>query len=176
MTVDIEVVKLAKNGDEQSFALIYDNVATDLYKFALYTLGNAYDAEDVVSETFIEAYKGIKNLREETSFKPWIMRILSIRCKRKIASYIQDKNNLDIESFIDTSFDVAPADSDCSDKITVITALGKLEDTERQIITLSVVQGYTTREVAEMLDLPQGTVSSKLYRGLAKMRKDLEKQ
>lgn len=174
MVVDTQKVIEAKHGDPDSFAEIYDSVSLDLYKLALYMLGNTHDAEDAVSETFIEAFKGIKNLREETSFKPWIMRILSIRCKRKIASYIQGKNNIDIDSFIDTPFDTEENKTDCSDRVTVLTALDKLDPTERQIIALSVLQGFTTKEVSAMLDMPQGTVSSKLYRALAKMRKDLE--
>ena len=82
MKIETEPVRSARLGDKESFAQVYDQVAMDLYKVALYTLGNAHDAEDVVSETFIEAYKGIKNLRDDSSFKPWIMRILSIRCHR----------------------------------------------------------------------------------------------
>jgi RNA polymerase sigma-70 factor (ECF subfamily) len=47
---------------------VYDAIAPELYKVALYTLGNQQDAEDAVSETFVEAFKGIKNLRDAASF------------------------------------------------------------------------------------------------------------
>ena len=55
MDINLEYVSRAKQGDAQSFAMLYDQVAKDLYRVALYTLGNPQDAEDVVSETFLEA-------------------------------------------------------------------------------------------------------------------------
>lgn len=176
VVIDVELVKGARLGDAQCFAALYDQVATDLYKIALYTLGNTYDAEDVVSETFMEAYKGIRNLRDENSFRPWIMRILSIRCKRKIGQYIQGKQNIDLEDFVETPNDVGPETADCTDKVAVMAALDTLTPDERQIVILASLQGYTTREIGEMMDLPHGTVSSKLYRTLLKLRKQLEAQ
>ena len=82
VVIDVNKVEAARDGDRESFAQVYECIAPDLYKVALYTLGNAHDAEDVVSEAFIEAYRGIANLRDPSSFKPWMMKILSVRCKR----------------------------------------------------------------------------------------------
>lgn len=69
-------VTKAKAGDREAFGRLYDAVAKDLYRAALYTLGNPQDAEDIVAETFLEAWKGIHTIREEASFRQWIMRIL----------------------------------------------------------------------------------------------------
>ena len=166
MRIELEDVVGARNGDRSSFERVYEGTAPDLYKYALYTLGNPQDAEDVVSETFVEAYKGLKNLRDETRFKPWIMKILSIRCKRKIAQYIQGKNLLDIDSARDL-FDLS---ENHVEKTEVLAALENLQTEERQIVILSVLQGYTTKEIASILSCPQGTVSSKLHRSLKKLR------
>ena len=174
MKIETELVRSARLGDKESFAQVYDQVATDLYKVALYTLGNAHDAEDVVSETFIEAYKGIKNLRDDSSFKPWIMRILSIRCKRRIGGYVKEKGNVDIEECINAPAEEGDLAGSASERVTVLQALGSLSEQERLIISLAVMQGYTTREVSEMLNIPHGTVSSKLHRSLIKLRKILE--
>lgn len=147
-------------------------IAPELYKVALYTLGNEQDAEDAVSETFVEAYKGIKNLRDEGSFKRWMMTILSVRCKRHIAGYIKERKNIDIDDLLEEPS--VPDGVSPSDKISVWDAVGTLAEEERQIIMLATVQGYTTREVSEMLELPHGTVSSKLHRTLRKLRRILE--
>ena len=96
MDINPELVARAKLGDKQSFAQLYDLVAKDLYKVALYTLGSQPEAEDAVSETFLEAYKGLKNLRDDTKFKAWIMRILSIRCKRKITGLVAAKQQISL--------------------------------------------------------------------------------
>lgn len=166
MKVDIQDVVKAREGNRESFELVYTSVAPDLYKVALYTLGNSHDAEDAVSETFIEAYKGIHNLRDENSFKPWIMKILSVRCKRKIAEYIKGKGNVDIEEMLDLS----TGSDGATERAEVLTVLDQLTSEERMIVVLSVLQGYTTKEIASILSCPQGTVSSKLHRSLKKMR------
>lgn len=170
--IDINIVKLAKEGDTQSFAMLYDGISKELYRVALYTLGNTQDAEDAVSETFVEAYKGLKNLRDESSFKRWMFTILSARCKRRISGYIKERKNVDIDDAIDLP---APnIDTPNPEYIAVKEALKAISEEERQIVMLATVQGYTTREVAEMLNLPHGTVSSKLHRTLRKMRTMIE--
>ncbi len=166
MNVDIGAVRRAKEGNAESFELVYAQVAHDLYRMALYMLGNTHDAEDAVSETFLEAYKGIKNLRDENSFRPWIMKILSVRCKQKIKGYIKEKNTAHVDELVG----LAGKDVDMAVTAEVTAALGQLSTDERMIVILSVVQGYTSKEISQVLSCPQGTVSSKLHRSLRKLR------
>lgn len=170
MKISSEDVLLAKSGDKQAFSNLYNSVAEDLYRLALYTLGNTYDAEDIVSETFIEAYKGISGLRDEKSFKPWIMKILYIRCKRKIAQYIKDKPNTDIDEALDIADETLNLEENISEKSALNSALNKLAPDERSIVILAAVHGYTTKEISKMMELPHGTVSSKLHRTYIKLR------
>lgn len=167
----MEDISQAKAGDREAFGRLYQSVALDMYKMALYTLGNREDAEDAVSETFVEAYKGMHNLREEESFKPWIMRILSIRCKRRIGGYIKEKGNIDLDDYIEQG---EQGDGGHSKRAEVLEAMNRLEPEERELVVLSVLHGYTMREIADIKELPQGTVSSKLHRTLKKLRKMLE--
>ena len=168
MALRQEDVARARAGDREAFGALYDAVAPELYKVALYTLRSPEDAEDAVSETFMEAYKGIGNLREDGSFRPWIMRILSVRCKRKIGGYVREKGNIDIEDYIEEGVPDRSAQ-----RAEVLEAMERLAAEEREIVILSTLQGYTMREIAEILQLPQGTVSSKLHRTLGKLRKML---
>lgn len=165
MTINIEDVKLAKDGDRDAFGRLYESVALDLYRVALYTLNSTEDAEDVVSETFIEAFKGLSNLRDADSFRPWIFRILSIRCKRKIGSYVKEKGNIDLDDYIDEGVDGGE-----HNRSEVSEAMAKLTGEEREMVVLSVLHGYTMKEIAQIKSLPQGTVSSKLHRTLKKLR------
>ena len=82
------LVKRAKRGDTAAFAELYGTIYKRLYQFALYTLGNTQDAEDVVSDTVMDAYAGIKGLKKEESFRAWIFRILSNKCRRKLKEYV----------------------------------------------------------------------------------------
>ena len=162
-------VAMAREGDRDAFGRLYNGVAADLYRMALYTLGNPQDAEDVVAETFLEAWKGIRGLRDAGSLRQWMMRILSVRCKRRIAGYIRERGSIDIDDYIE---DAAPDTT--GPRAEVRDAMARLAPEERQIVLLSVLQGYTMREIAEMLELPQGTVSSKLHRTFKKLRRMLE--
>lgn len=169
MKVNTEEITLAKSGSREAFGRLYEAVALDLYKVALYTLGNREDAEDAVSETFVEAYKGIGNLRDESSFRPWIFKILSIRCKRRIGTYVKEKNNIDLDDYIEEG--VLGGEGKRAE---VLEAMNRLTPEEREMVVLSVLHGYTMREIAEIKELPQGTVSSKLHRTLKKLRTMLE--
>lgn len=174
MGIDVELVKAAQTGDKASFAQVYDYYALDLYRVALYTLGNTHDAEDVVSETFLEAYRGIKNLRDPEKVKPWMMRILSIRCKRKIGEYIQGRREMDIEDYTFVLSESGDLSLETVQRLDVVEALNQLTDEERLIISLATIEGHTAKEIAQILEKPQGTVSSKLYRALAKLRELLQ--
>lgn len=168
MEIRPQDIERARNGDREAFGRLYEAVALDMYRMALYTLGDPQDAEDMVAETFLEAWKGIHNLRETDRFRQWMLRILSVRCKRRVARYIQEKGNIDIDDYLEEGVpDTGGPRAEVRD------AMARLAPDERQIVLLSVLEGYTMREIAGMLGLPQGTVSSKLHRTLKKLRQML---
>ncbi len=168
MEIRPQDIERARNGDREAFGRLYEAVALDLYRMALYTLGDPQDAEDMVAETFLEAWKGIHNLRETDRFRQWMLRILSVRCKRRVARYIQEKGNINIDDYLEEGVpDTGGPRAEVRD------AMARLAPDERQIVLLSVLEGYTMREIAGMLGLPQGTVSSKLHRTLKKLRQML---
>lgn len=171
MDIDISLVKSAKLGDQRSFAQLYDSVSLYMYKYALYSLGNPHDAEDVVSETFLDAYRGLHSLRDESAFKSWIMKILSIKIKHKFKEYTQSREVVELTEEVAGSEDLS---GELTDKSAAMQALEQLSPQERQIVVLTSIHGYTTREVAKMLGCPHGTVSSKLHRALVKLRTILQ--
>ncbi|MFA9380708.1 MAG: RNA polymerase sigma factor [Acetanaerobacterium sp.] len=175
MDITLSLVQQAKDGDKEAFGALYAEIYRDLFRFAYYTLGNREDAEDAVSEAFLEGFRGLKNLRDEKLFRAWMMRIISIRCKRKIRQYVTNRQKLDPEDISEhvISFDL---NIDSDERLALLAALSTLDHSERTILILSVVEGYKTREIAQILSCPQGTVSSKLYRTLKKLRAELERK
>ena len=171
MTITQQVIE-AQKGSRAAFGALYESMAGDLYRMALYTLGNPQDAEDAVAETFAEAWKGLKNLREPEAFRSWMFRILSFRCKRKIGRYVAQRREIDLDGYYETAEEAAPETATRHAELN--EALGTLTVEERSIVLLSVLEGYTLREIAAMLGLPQGTVSSKLSRTLKKLRRQLQ--
>ena len=177
MKVERELVAKAALGDKEAFEKLYYSCYKDFYNFALYTLGNPDDAADIVSETFVEILKGIGNLREPGAFATWAFKILSVKCKKEISNSIKRRGEFDFDELIEMPFSASEHfEEDISEKASLAAALSKLDGEERMILVLSVLHGYTRREIAEMIGKPQGTVASKLYRTYEKLRKMMNKE
>lgn len=160
-----EVVKQAKEGNKEAFAKLYEGVYKDLYCFALYTLKNQQDAEDVVSEAVIKAYSGIRKLREVEAFRSWMFAITSNLCKKKMREYYKRT-----EPLIDNLMIQMPAIEERED---IKKAMDTLDNQERLLIYLSVFGGYKGKEIANMLHMNPNTVRSKKTRAYEKLSRIL---
>ncbi len=177
MKVDLELVEKASLGDKEAFSKLYYSCYKDLYNFALYTLGNPEDAADVVADAFVEIWKGIGKLKKPEAFAPWAFKILRIRCKTEISENLKRREECDFNELTETSAAGSEnLEADISEGTTLAQALSALDSEERMIIILSVIYGYTRREISEIIGKPQGTVASKLYRSYAKLRKLMEEK
>ena len=148
----LKLVRQAKCGDVDAFARLYAGIYEDMYRFALYTLRNASDAEDAVSDAVTDAFALIRKLRSEDAFKSWIFRILSNKCKDKLR-------------------ESGPEMTEC---IQVRKLFFELADEERLIISMHQFAGYTSREISEILHMNENTVRSKESRALKKMKQQLQ--
>lgn len=167
MKQHLQQIKKARSGDVGAFAELYRAIYADLYHFALYTLKNPADAEDAVSETVLDAFSSIRKLRSEESFKAWIFKILSVKCKRRFLEYGNQPDELtaDIPD-MGKSFDIAEG-------IDLRTQFFQLKDDERLIISMHVFAGYTSKEIAKILGMNANTVRSKESRAFQKLSKRL---
>lgn len=157
--------------DREGFMALYENICKDLYRFAYYTLGNKHDAEDAVSEAVVAAYEGFHKLRSLDSFRPWIFKILSIKCKRKMREYVNRTLPLD-EGLPDTAgcFSMGHGLEEATD---VQNAYFKLEREDRLILSMSVFGGYNSKEIGRILKMNSNTVRSRQKRALEKMKQQL---
>lgn len=160
-----QLVKQACHKDINAFAQLYSSVYKDLYRFALYTLGNPEDAEDVVSDTVTDAFATIHKLRSASAFRPWIFRILTNKCKMILKSY--SKRSLELNT------DIQMPDRNYADIQDVRNAFAKLSSQERLILSLTVFAGYTNEEAAKILNMKSGTLRSAKSRAMDKMEADL---
>ena len=173
------LVSLAKKKDAHAFSLLYEMVYEDLYKMAYYTLKNVHDAEDVVSDTVLDAYAGIEKLKDEAAFRGWIFKILSNKCRKKIREYVSDRKNLyadykETQLGIDERiFEPKNNTEDVVERDEVEYAFSALNEEERLIVTMAVYGGYDSKEIAEILHKNRNTVRSKYKRSLEKMQKRL---
>lgn len=176
MKFDENDVFMAMNNDKKAFANLYKSICTDLYKMAFYIMGNGTLAEDIVSETVLDAYKGISGLKDASKFEPWILKILTTKCKKSLKSKYSSFSvfHPDARNIGDYHL-TSPDDVSAGDQRTDIQrALNNLSPKDRVIISLCIIEGYQSKEAAQILSMNPSTVRSRLNRGLAKMKKYLE--
>ena len=163
-----DTINKARAGDKQAFAQLYLQHKDSLYRYAYFKLGNTHDAQDAVAECVAEAYAGISRLKSEKAFVSWLFQILYRKC---CAVLSQNNARKDVLS-LDESGDVPVTDDHLAPELE--EALALLSAEEKDIVLLSVISGYKTREIATLLALNHATVRSRLSRALAKMREFLE--
>lgn len=157
------VVISAVNGDRNAYGILYEEYATDMYRFALSICKNSYDAQDAVQETALSVYKSLPSLKNPEKFKSYLFLSLSNTCKKKLSSKPQTAE------FVDTGAE----DSELEFSVPVRDALSRLDDLSREILMLSIAGGFKSREIGNMLSLSAATVRTKQKRALEKMRKEL---
>lgn len=163
-------VLLARNGDTAAFCKLYEQYYKDMYRFAYYILGNEEDAKDAISETVLDAFAGIKGLKKPDSFKSWIFKILSTKCKKQQAQYVSNREHLaDTSDLQQLSVDDHPY----AEKMDLTKAFSILNEQEKHVVSLMIFAGYNSRETAKLLDSREGTIRSLKSRAIEKMSKYL---
>jgi RNA polymerase sigma-70 factor, ECF subfamily len=165
VAVILELIHKAQNGDDEAFLELFQKYEQDLYRMAFVYVKNQDDALDVLQETAYKAFKNIETLREPRYLKTWLIKI-AISCatdlirKRKNVVYL---NQSEMEL---TSKD----SSDVTMTITMKQILETLDEHEKSIVFLKYYSDLTFKEIAELKDLPLGSVKTTLYRALEKLR------
>ncbi len=173
MPTDIELVRKARHGDLGAFHGLVDRHASYLFGLAVSLLGHEADAEDAVQETLAGAYRGLGGFGERSSVKTWLTRILVRQAARQFRRRASRGKVIRLESA--RSPEVAGATQSADVRMDVQRAILDLADEHREVIVLREMQGLTYDEIAESLDVPRGTVESRLHRArreLARMLRE----
>jgi RNA polymerase sigma-70 factor (ECF subfamily) len=160
-----ELTLAAQKGDAEAFATLMEMHQSRLYRIAYAYLHNEGDALEAIQESTYRAYRNLKKLKEPSYFGTWLIRILLNYC----ADERKHKNRFSPVSAVqETGRWDRPEDPDLA------AAVSALEPEYKQIIILSYFEGFSLTEVADILDIPAGTVKSRLHRALGKLRDQLE--
>ncbi len=136
------------------------------YRAAHLVTGDAAAAEDIAQEAFLAAMRHLDRFDRRKPFAPWLHRIV---VNRAIDWTRARKLRAEVE-LGDSVAGQPAADQDGS----TLSRIGELAPEHRAVVVLRYVLEYTPGEIAELLDLPRGTVNSRLRRGLDRMREDAE--
>ncbi|WEV26293.1 sigma-70 family RNA polymerase sigma factor [Streptomyces sp. 71268] len=164
-----------RSGDRDALGELYDEHAQVLYRYALRVTGDWAEAEDVVSTTFLEAWRGREKVRPgEESLRPWLLGIATnvmrrnarARRRRDVALARVPERGA-VPDFVD---DLVAHLADTEQLRVARIALGKLRRRDREVFTLVVWAGLDYAAAAEVLGVPVGTVRSRLSRARGRLR------
>ena len=174
----LQLVERARKGDQSAFRLLVVQHERLVRATVMGMLGDTAEADDVCQEVFIRFYQSLSKFRGESEVGTYLCRIAINLCinegKRR-----QRKNRwlsaLGQEGHSEDREDPArnPERQEMQD--TLRKALQQLDPEFRVVVVLRLIDGYSVKETAEILELPQGTIASRLARGQQKLREILEK-
>ncbi len=156
----------------EEFMRNYEKVYPQMYRTAWFYLQNQQEAEDAVQDAVLAAYEKFYQLKDQEKFGAWMMQILVNRCRKRMKTWFSGAEN--IEDISPTQEKALSKETDFAMASAVKQVFGELEEEERLIVALSVLGGYTSEEIAGILDKNHSTIRSKYRRALQKMRKKLE--
>lgn len=179
---DEELIARFQDGDNYAFDLLVKRYKDPLLNFIYRFVGEKNEAEDIVQETFLRLFKNKHYYKEIAKFSTWIYTIagnlakteLRKRKRRKLFSishYMSTEKDYDIPD--ETTSPESDTNTLITDKI-IQKAIDKLSPKFKQVIILRDIQGFSYEEIAEIVNIPLGTVKSRVNRARLKLQEDLK--
>jgi len=180
MIITKEAIDRVRSGDEETFDLIYQETIQPIYRTLYFLLlDNKHDLEDIVQEVYIELFRSLPNYDTTRSFQAWVYGLLmrqhqayrrrQWRSGRKEARF-QQANNPVFEADFSTTVIQRISEEHLYHRI------GQLSVKHREVIILHYLNDLTHVEMASILQIPVGTVKSRLHAALSKLRENLKEE
>lgn len=182
-STDEELVARSIRGDRDSFNELILRWERPIYALAYRTIGREDDARDVCQETFLRAFRALPGFRGQAKFSSWLYRITLNLCRdwmrrQRRAPFVPVPDNVDpVELAASAEPSEAIEDLVARRDLTrmVERVMSRLPEEQRTAIILKEYHGLTFQEIAELLGCPLSTVKTRLYQGLAVVRRELAK-
>ncbi|MDM8536435.1 sigma-70 family RNA polymerase sigma factor [Desulfobacterales bacterium HSG17] len=187
---DQAIVKAALAGNPKAFTEIVHRYQERLYNFGLRMCKNRQDAEDLIQDTFINAFRSLSGFKGKAKFKNWIYTIAANAClKKKRAIRNAPENEVNLEEWHQQTMEQghhstvkmpawadAPLDSLLNEELSakIRKSIEKLPTKYRLVLLLRDVEGFSTDETAEMLHLSTANVKVRLHRARFYLRDHLK--
>lgn len=179
MNNDCRLIDETLAGDTGAFGKLVQKYQNRLYNTMLHIAGSPEEAEDVVQDAFVQAYVKLRSFARASTFYTWLYRIafnISVsrrRRKRPMLSIDAGRESAGMEPALDG--DTAEEQLDRKESIhRVHLALAALDKANRTILVLREIDGLSYDEIGSILDLPLGTVRSRLHRARLQLRQKIE--
>ena len=174
---DIALVERAKNGDVNAYEALVQHYQELAFRVAYQVTGNAADAEDAAQEAFVNAYYALGRFRPGAPFKPWLCRIVANEARNRRTS-AQRRTVLAERALVaQSSGDSAQSPEDAAEanefRSILVETLQRLKEDDRLILAYRLFFDLSEAEMADALNVPKGTVKSRLSRALGRLRSAL---
>lgn len=181
---DLELVRRVQSGDKSAFDILVLKYQQKVINLVTRYVHDPHIAMDVSQESFIKAYRGLKNFRGDSAFYTWLYRISINTAKNHLVSKSRRMPDDDIDAQEAEQYDggdklreiSTPENELMSAEIqqTVQAAIEELPDDLRIAITLRELEGLSYEEISEAMECPIGTVRSRIFRARESIEKELE--
>lgn len=168
----MQIIRRAQNGDREAFAILFEQNKNLVFKTAYLMLGESSEAEDALQEIFVQVYKSLSGFDPgKAAFTTWLYRITFNYClnhRRKKRPF-----TLPLEELSPALKSEFPGAQLAEEEI-IQLAIGKLTDKQRAVVILRYFWDLPYAEIAQILNVPLGTVKSRIDLALKTLRKVLE--
>ncbi|MGM0846788.1 MAG: RNA polymerase sigma factor SigW [Bacillota bacterium] len=176
-------IKQVLKGDQDAFAEVIELYKDKVFQICFRMLGNRHEAEDISQEAFIRAYVNIHTFNQNRKFSTWLYRIATNLCidriRKKKPDYYLDAEVKGTEGL--TMYSQIAADGQLPEEeveemelqAEIQRQILKLPDKYRSVIVLKYIEELSLQEISGILDLPLGTVKTRIHRGREALRKQL---
>jgi RNA polymerase sigma-70 factor (ECF subfamily) len=185
---DQGLVQDAKKGDREAFDALVTKYYKKIYNLAYRFVGDSEEASDLAQEIFTAAFQNLKKFRGDSKFSTWLFQIASNRGKNRFKylkrrGYFQNRGQGDDDEARYDPQNTIPDISNNPEKLLatqqtrklVQDVIDELEPDHKEIVILRDIQGFSYDEIANMLDLPEGTTKSRLHRARMVIKDKLKK-
>lgn len=167
------VLARVRAGDTGAYAELVRRHAPIAQRTAV-LLGAGADADDVVQEAFVKAYRGLSGFRDGSAFRPWLLRIVANETKNLHRSRVRRTRREAAWPEVDpVELDPSVQALSAERRAELLAAIRRLSEDHRKVVTCRYLLDFDEQETAEVLGWPRGTVKSRLSRALAKLRVQL---
>ncbi len=174
---DEVLIDAAMGGDDQAFRMVVERFMDEVSRTVTGVLGPVPEIDDVVQEVFIKLHRSLPSFRGDASLKTYVVRMainksLDALRKRKRSRWMQpwsSEETWDPPSDLSSDAEITGQERN----LVLRAAVNRLPESQRAVVVLRLIEDLSTEETAKVLDIPYGTVLSRLKRGLEKLKKDL---
>ncbi len=178
---DIEIIRRVLDGEKALYEMIVRRFNPYLYKIGRSYNYNHEDTQDLMQETFIDAYKDLAKFEGRSEFKTWIIRIMLHNCYRKKQKssfkneIMQDINDYSEPAFSGRKEDTGSVVQNRELAVIIEKALSKIQYEYRMVFSLREINGLNVADTADLLHISETNVKARLSRAKSMLRKEIER-